>query len=443
MMISALPWRFDRLLPKSASTQLAALIGLVLPLAAASLYRTYELTVAPEAWEVTRQLGLPFVLAELIFIICMGGRGPGMAATINALPRETRWALGIFLASFWVGSAFVSLRPSFSMALTIIWLIHFLFGAAVFHCVRREGDFDVANWGKWMAAGLAALVPVIAMHFLILPAELVGHERQVDWGSALPGFISSRLFGAWAGAVTALLLGLIWLGETGGQKPRWLYPAFALVVTLLIWSGTRAAVLGCTVAMLAAWRVAGRPPVRALLLKLPPILIGAAIVATLLAPYGHSQYWLIMPGDGASTHSFTSGRLVYWADSLRVFAQHPLFGTGAGSSWWLVPLDGSYHVQPHNAVVQFLLNWGVFATAAVLFVLGAAVWRSHQAAIRDRQLLPMVMMLDSLLVMSMFDGMLHFPRFVMLITACCAICLARSQGTATAFGRGDPVSHAS
>lgn len=411
---------------------LAAVVGVALPLAAALLYRTYDLMVHPEGWEMTRQLGLPFVAAEIGFLLYARRRGLDLGAMLRRWPRGLRGALIVFLATFWVGSAFVSPRPTVSLAFTLVWLVHLLFAAAVFHLVRRAGGIDPWRFGFWLSAGVAALVPVIAAHFLILPPELIGHERSIDWGSAVPGFISSRLFGAWVGAVAAFLLGLIWLSERGARRAPWLYPAFALIALLMMWSGTRAALLGCGVAMIGGWIVARPPPVRALTLKVLPILAVAALLAIPLAPWGHPQFYMVMPGDGSSVAGFTSGRTVFWASALRVFAQHPLFGTGAASSWWLVPLDGFYHVQPHNAVVQFLLNWGVFATLAALVLLSAATWRAHIAARANAALLPMVMLLDCLLAMSMVDGMLHFARFVLLIALAIATCLATPPADARA-----------
>ncbi|AJP70964.1 hypothetical protein TS85_02685 [Sphingomonas hengshuiensis] len=403
---------------------LAVAVGLILPLAAALLFRTYTLVVSPPAWEVARQLGLPFVLAEIGFLLCARRQGMELWTILAEWPRWLRWALWVFVGSFWISSAFVSQRPATSLAFTLIWLVHLLFAAAAFHLVRAAGGVDPWRFGGWLSAGLAAMVLAIALHFLILPADLIGHQGVIDWGSAVPGFISSRLFGAWTGAVAAFLAGLIWLRETGGRRPGWLYPAFALVALLMMWSGTRAALMGCGVAMLGGWAVAGPPPVRAMMVKALPILAAAALLAIPLAPYGHPQFYMYMPGDGASVAGFSSGRNIFWASALRVFVQHPLFGTGAASSWWLVPLDGFYHVQPHNAVVQFLLNWGIVATVAALALLAGATWFAHRAARRNRDLLPMVMLLDCLLAMSMVDGMLHFVRFVMLIAFALAVCLA-------------------
>lgn len=407
--------------------RLAWAIALLLPLTAAVLYRTYDMVVAPESWELTRQFGMPFVLAEIAVYLYARRKGLDLRVQLEGLAPWLRWMLGLFLASYWVSSVFVSLRPAVSAAFALIWLVHLLFGASVFHLARGE-FLNSRSWGAAFATGLATLVPVIAVHCLMLPPELVGHEREIDWGSALPGFISNRLFGAWVGAAASLLLGLIWTGEISGEKPRWLYPAFFLAATLLIWSGTRAAVLGVAIAALAAWGLTGKIPYQSLLTKFPPMVIVAAVVATLLVPYGHPAYYLYMPGDlaGSGDH-FTSGRLTLWAESLKTFAEYPLFGTGLASSWWLIPVDKFYHIQPHNVLIQFLVNWGLAATISGLLLLGAAIWRVHAIAREAAALMPMVAMLDSLIVMSLFDGMLHFSRFVMLIFTCIALCLAQGR----------------
>lgn len=412
---------------RSPATVLGLLIGLVLPMIAAVLYRTYGISVSPSWLEGTRQLGLPYVAAELGFILYMRHQNVDLLATLRLLSPGVRYALLLFVATFWLSSAFVSTHPAVSMSLSLILLVHLLFGAAVYHSVLWARTFDVLPFAAGLVAGLAMFVPVIAIHFVFPPDGLIVPLGMRGWGAAIPGFISHRLFGAWAGAVSALLLGIAWRRSSTERVTAWVYPALGLAAGLAIWTGTRASVLGFGVAFVAAWLLAGRPAARDFWIKVPAYIALGAVIATLLIPYGDPAFMLYRPGSYASAQEFTSGRIAYWWDALRVAMYYPLLGSGAGSSGWLVPITGMYHVQPHNALVQFLLSWGLIPTAAALLLLGIATWRVHAIARTCRETLALVMMLDSLLAMSMLDGMLYFSNFLMLVVALFGICLARGQ----------------
>lgn len=412
---------------------LGFLLGLVLPATAAALYRTYSIAVTPAGLEQSRQFGLPFVLAEVAIILYANRRGLEPGALIAGLDRWSRRALLLFLATFWIGAVFVSQRPAMSILWTVIWLVHLVFGAATYYLARLDRRFEPDRFAMGFALGSLLLAVWTAFHFAFPPPGLYVPHGAYGWGGAVPGFISHRLFGAWCGAVAALLLALAWIGRAGART-RWLYPAIALAAGLAIWTGTRAAVLGVVVGMAAVPLLAGRPAHRSFWWKAPSAIAVAALIGTLLNPYGDPFFMLVRTSDTGTVNELSSGRLGYWADALAVAWRTPWLGAGAGATGWLVPAGDMYHVQPHNALVQFLLDWGLLPTTAALTMLGAATWHAHRRARTFRRIVPLVAMLDCLLAMSLVDGMLHFPRFVMLTIALLAICLAYQKE-----GEGEPV----
>jgi O-antigen ligase len=163
-----------------------------------------------------------------------------------------------------------------------------------------------------------------------------------------------------------------------------------------------------------------------------------------LQPYGHPQFQMFHHGDASSANAISGGRLNYWKSTLDAIAQYPWLGSGAGSAWWMASSNGFYHVQPHNVLLQFLLTWGIIPTVPALVLLGVATWKVHHAARGNSTLIPIIMMLDCLLVISLVDGMFHFSRFLMIIFACYGICLgvafgkAQSNEMATRYEK-DPV----
>ena len=66
-----------------------------------------------------------------------------------------------------------------------------------------------------------------------------------------------------------------------------------------------------------------------------------------------------------------SGRVALAADSLRIWARHPIFGVGPGNSW---PYMHRYSVidTPHNQYLNLLLEFGIVGLACFLwFIIGA------------------------------------------------------------------------
>ena len=403
------------------------LIGIILPLAAAALYRTYDIAVHPNWLELTRQMGLPFVAGELAVVLWARRCGFEPAALIADMPRRVRAAFLLFVATFWISSAFTSQMWSFSTAITLIWCVHLLFGGAVYHLARRAGPFDSAAFAGWMSAGLALLAIWTTVHFLTPPPTLTVGYGMLGWGSAVPGFISHRLLGAWAGAASVLVLGVLWQQPADRASPSWLYPAFVLTTGVWIWTGTRAAVLAMGVGLLAAVLLAGRPASRDLWWKAALAFMVAAVIAVSLNPYGDPSFLFYRVGTYSSGNEISSGRIEFWLNALRAAMAHPLLGSGAGSCWWLVSAGGFHHVQPHNAVVQFLLSWGVVPTLPCLGLLGWMGWQVHRRARALPSLVPLVLMLDALLAMSLVDGTLYFARFLMLIAMLFAVCLAQTD----------------
>lgn len=406
--------------------------GLALPLIAAILYLTYDIAVQPLGLEGTRQVGFVFLAGEVGLILLRVRRGLRYREQWRMLPRWARCCLALFAATFWISSAYVSPFRAFSLLLCVGWVFHLLFAGAVFDLATQVVPARRPDVWPGFVAGMAAVTVVTAVHFTVLPPDVAAHVHQIDWGSAIPGFISVRLFGAWTAAILTMLTGVAWTQSGEMPNRRLLFGAIALVFGLMFWSATRAAVVGWIGVLPLACIVAGPPRARDMITVLPLYLVVAAVIATLLRPYGHPAFTffdLLDPQLNASADAISSLRLTFWTKSLAIVRDYPLFGTGAGSSWWLITLGTARHVQPHNVLVQFLLNWGLVPTIPALALLGGAVLRAHARVRREHTLLPLLMMLDCLLVIGLFDGMFHFAQFIMLIVGTLALCLAPAPAT--------------
>ncbi len=379
------------------------------------VFRTYMIAMPTQGMEMARQFGLPFVAAELAVIVWALRQGLDFAGAWRKLPTYAQWLWGLFLATFWIGSVFVSEVKILAILHSLFLLVHIAFACAVAHLVGRFEQNELEKMAKMLVIGLCIFCAMTAYAFVFHPPFDTMPNNEIVWQFAIPGFISLRLFGAVCGALFCFLLGTHFLAAEQKRLTYWHWFWITLSAGMMIWSGTRAAVLGSfAVLMLVLFFYRIRPPWRVSLGIFLSLAV-ASCLAIMLVPYGDPTFLLYAPGDGASTGAASGGRFEYWASVWQTYLTVPLFGAGPFAVSYMVDAEPMRHVQPHNIVLQFLLSWGAIATGLALVIMAIVTLKAHVIARQHRIVLPFLMMLDCLLVMSLFDGMTHFAQQLMLI----------------------------
>ncbi len=403
---------------------LGVVLGIAMPVIAALLYPTYMHRVSPGWAEWSRLLELPFVVCELAFVHVAVRAGYRDAALWQRLPRDVKAAFALLLVGLTVGSVFVSRKPFDSVLISLITLVHLRFCAAIWFFARAEPVARIRTLFSWLTLGLIALAMLTTWRFQLPPPAASVPGGVIELASALPGFINVRHFGSWTGAIAAgLMLSLLFSDE--GEDHRVASVAYLLAAGLTCWSGTRAAILAMVVVALVALVSLGRWPERVRLVHVAGLSALALALALLLLP-DDPVFYLYASGDMQDANLATGGRLALWHATFERWLDAPLFGWGSGSTFWEV-FVGWTHTQPHNAVLQFLISWGVFGAAGALWLLGRAIVATHRTGMDDAALRPLTGMLYSLLFMSLLEGMLHYPRFIMMIAVGFAVLFAARE----------------
>ncbi|MEG8041278.1 O-antigen ligase family protein [Sphingomonas sp. LR60] len=408
---------------------LGVALGVVMPVVAALLYPTYIHRVDPGWAEWTRLLEMPFVVAELIAIQVAVRRGYRDAALWRELPRDAKLAFGLLAIGLTVGSVFRSHHPFDSVLMSLITLVHLRFCAGIHFLARVEPVADIHALFRWLTLGLVALAVLTVWRFQLPPPASSVPGGVIEWGSALPGFISVRHFGSWTGAIAAGPMLALLYGDEDDQHTMSL--AYLLAAGLTCWSGTRAAVLALAVVVLIALVSLRRWPTRVRFVRVAALSALALGFALPLLPKNF-DFHLYVSGDGQSANTATGGRLALWQATFTRWLDAPLFGWGSGSTFWEIYV-GWTNTQPHNVVLQFLISWGVVGAAGGLWLLGRAIVVTHRSAIDDPRLLPLTGMLYSLLFMSLLEGMLHYPRFIMMIAVGFAVLFVERERRAVSL----------
>jgi exopolysaccharide production protein ExoQ len=378
-------------------------------------------------FELVRQLDLFFMLVELAVIVWARRGGFTYGAAFRALPRDIRWAVILFLATFWIGSVFVTNFTPYSIVRAGLWPVHLLFGAALWHLGGRTDASVVRRLIILLLAGYFAYLPFLAVHLLSAPDPSTLPLRQVVWTSSLPGYNSVRHFGIELGALLAMLLGLVWRDPRFGGAPVLGFAAIMLVGGAICWSGTRSAMFGVAgaVLMTLVLRRCVPNPV-AVIVVLVALLLGGAASLFVLPPDAAFGF-RIMPG--ASSGDYSSGRVQIWIDTFRLLVARPLTGWGEGSVIWLVFFNETSFAHPHNMPLQMLVSWGAPAALAAFYLI-ARLWFTTQRRLAQHDwLLPIAMAFDTLLIMSMVDGVFYHARMVMLVALVTVVALKVSKST--------------
>lgn len=394
----------------------------------ALVFRTYQIAMPSPLWETARQIGLPVLLVEIAAILFAMRRGLDIGQIWRSWPSILRGAVVFFLALFWIGGVFYSEMTVLASIQNLIFIVHVLFGMAVFHLMTPLRTTDIRGMAVALSVGLLLLSMIILNAFVNHPPLDSMPDNQINWQFAVPGFISVRLFGAFCGATFCFLLFQM-LSDESRDDRKILTPFLwlTLCAAMTIWSGTRNAVLGIMVtafALSAAYKI--RPSMKTVLL-LALSVTSAFAIATALIPYNDSAFMLIASQDAGTAESLSGSRASYWTALWAAYTDVPWFGAGPFASFWILPDGAQTHVQPHNIILQFLLSWGLPATLLALAILAYATWKAHCVCFRQRQALPCLAMLDCLLVMSLFDGMAHFAQPLMLMMICFGVIFSTTK----------------
>lgn len=373
----------------SAASRLAALcllaLAVVMPL-------TPQSELLPSGKHVV------FLLFAGLGMLCVwldglrGGQAPALGTPVDV-------AVGAFFAAA-VPSALLAVNAGLARYETGLLLASALTYVLALKTLRSPGDVR------------RLCVAVLLASLVIATAVLLGYRRfRADAApeAARAAYLSPALFGRQIFAHSYLAAqylvmgfagGLVLLFEGGARGAwRWLLAAALLPIgACLLVTGSRGAYLAVAVALLAhlllraraATAGAGRRGQVVELLgraafyaAVAALLLAAATVAGVLPDAaGHALDRMLLVFDPqASDLNFS--RLRVWKDTLRMAADHVVWGVGPGGFDTLLP---SYHysAQPvphaHNQFLHVLAERGLLGLVALLFVLRHALVAARKGA---------------------------------------------------------------
>lgn len=367
---------------------------------------------------------------------------------LRAPVPDTGWRLDFSWSWGWMPvSAFVLGLVSVLLSAWPRWaLLEWSMTAALFMAaaiVAAEFRRDPVATGRrtiavFYAAALFYVLKVLLAYVLMF-AVGTDYGMSFDVQELFPGFSNVRFFGhVQTLLLPFLVLPALWWGKSLQQRVLWmLVPAVWWM--LVIASGTRGswvamAIGAATVSVFA--RGATMPWLKLQLLGFfAGLLLYALFVLGLPELLSKPAMYLHRNADLVSLR----GRELLWSLSVEQIATHPWLGLGPMHFAQRLSEIGAH---PHNAVLQWMVEWGVPA-ALLLTVFFAVAGLRFAAWVRHHQSLEAAALLAALTgaaAQSMVDGVLVMPisqlLLVLLAGWACALVVPRPalvKGRSTAF----------
>jgi O-antigen ligase len=369
-----------------------------------------------------------------------------LACALAALPVllhalvDTDRALPLaFLPAVWTGWKLTKAGSKVERWLLVWAIVAMAVSAAVSpHSARAIVMSAAVGWtiaGAAVARNLASCRPAVRLVLLGAVAGAVAGFVMVRLGIGaktmfFPTYWSARLFGAhqFIGCVAVLPL---LLNFSMSRALRMVTVAAAFVEwTGLAWSGSRAPAIGMFAYIgFFVLRCSGRSR-RALILWAIGLTTAALPLSYALGnPFPQLGWWDAVTRTAESTGiaAVTSERSNFWAVTWRDALTSPWIGHGADAYLYIHPkLDGN---QPHNVLLQWFLEYGIFGMLPFLLLVARAFW------------IPVTMREDSSssslscwgpaavagsAVYGLFDGVFYHAIVFMPVAVFCGISLGQS-----------------
>ncbi len=361
-----------------------------------------------------RQMWLPSMLWEVIFIYLAVKAGFSIVKEIAGLPNFARWMLVIWLCFVFLTPA-IAAEKGLAIWSSFCWMIHAIFGLSALHFARTlnrdNGTIWQMRFALWFGFGaLAAAFYVIGFIYL------TGLDSKYDWVRSLPGFTHIRHFGYISLPAMALAAGAL---LNARARNRWIFAAlFVVNLAFTIWMGSRAPLLALGGGALLVMALI--KPARNWRFVIHLVLAAfAGIVLSQLIPSPPTNVFNALARFERQSHGdaeeMSSGRSEIWKQTGAFILAKPITGYGSQQFRELVPAAINTYRHPHNAILQFLFDWGLIGGGAALLLLGLLFGKAMRGAhALGAHSVPFLLAGTSMLGFSMLDGILFYNLTITL-----------------------------
>ncbi len=375
-------------------------------------------------WHDGQRLGQLFLLAALLGLMLRPSQWRGVTDAWSCLQPWTRWS---WSAAFLLGLA-ASAAAALPRWALLEWGLHWLLLVVVFAVAaqRRTYEEKSDNWLVLLFFATAAAYAVSsAVIYLTMLLAGPSYEQAFNVLELYHGFSNVRFFGYLQTLLLPfLLLPAMWWGITPMRRMLlWSVPIVWWM--LVVGSGSRGTWVALLVGMIAVLLFAGRPGRFWVRWQLAALVGGGVCYGlfVLLVPQWLAQpaVYLHRTGEIMSL----SLREVLWTEALQFAWQQPWLGIGP---MHYAQTASRIAAHPHNAVLQWLAEWGVPAALLLtgLCALAGLAFARHVRRVTQAEngkrvpvQVALLAALAGAAAQSMVDGILVMPVSQTLLALLC------------------------
>lgn len=365
-------------------------------------------------WHDGQRLGQLVLLAVVLPLMLLPSHLLGIANVWASLQPWIRWAWAAVFALGLISSLLAALPRWALLEWGMSWLLLMLVLAIASQRLKKGAWLDRGLPLLFFATATAYLVSCTTLYLTMLIAGPT-YGQGFNVLDLYHGFSNLRFFGYLQTMLLPfLLLPALWWGTTSAR--RWLLWTVPLGWWMLvIGSGSRGTWIALLVGAVAVSLFAGRPGRNWLRWQLVALTGGAAcyLLFILWLPQ-----WLAQPATylhRAGDIMSLSLRETLWIESLQFFRDHPWLGLGP---MHFAQAGARVAAHPHNAVLQWLAEWGLPATLLLTAICATAglafavhvrriVQADNEHPVQVR--VPLLAALAGVAAQSMVDGVLVMP----------------------------------
>ena len=217
-------------------------------------------------------------------------------------------------------------------------------------------------------------------------------------------------------------LGVLWVFNITKQRQNFytllIILATVITCTFVIWLGGRGAILSVISSFILIFVVLlfQNSNTKYFLTTVSLIFLLSIVIAELLSVYQWNGLFnpLHRSLTSDSINSLSSGRVKIWATCWESIKNNPFWGLGS-QGYYYMP-NRIFGVQPHNAFIQFLVEWGIIGTSLFIFLIFSGFLAGVRFHLRNRneiisqQALIALAIITTLTIHSIVDGTYYHPQ---------------------------------
>ena len=353
--------------------------------------------------------------AEIAMVAALVGLDVSHRGNRSRSFKSSNMALAIaFALSAGISTLLAFYKPGLAWFHYGATLLHVGFGWLLLLEMRRSPNFANCLL-PGIAVGIAIFSVIVFFYVLALGDVSVEVSKFVGVGVS-----NVRHVGYYVVALFGIAAGLFLVSNRESKQRRFWAAIICLSIFMSLWLGGRGAFLSMLGTLILLTVLAERAEAKKLLILCGGAFLVSIPLAAITAPdspfYGPSVLFGRLWQGSADVADLSPGRIELWTQAIRMIGEHPWFGLGENQFRFALIGPDLYFNQPHNILLQLLVQWGVIGTALLFIWIGNVVVALRVEELRKRpQFLAATGALSCLLLQALIDG--PFFMFYPLIAA--------------------------